>query len=82
MLNSGLNSGFELMYWRHSYNEVDFVLQNKGTVIGIEVKSGRGKRTGGMQEFSNKFNPEKVLLIGENGLPWKEFLDIDPFDLF
>ena len=82
LLNSGLNSGFELMYWRHSNNEVDFVLQNKGKVIGIEVKSGRGKRTGGMQEFSNKFNPEKVLLIGDNGLPWKEFLDIDPFDLF
>lgn len=82
LLNSGLNSNFNLMYWRHSNSEVDFVIQNGEKVIGIEVKSGHGKRTGGMQAFSKKFNPEKVLLIGDSGLPWEEFLEINPAELF
>ena len=82
LLNQSLKQEFDLMYWRHSNDEVDFVLQSGNKVIGIEVKSGRGKRTGGMQAFSTRFNPEKVLLIGDNGLPWEDFLEIDPMNLF
>lgn len=82
LLNHSIKQDFDLMYWRHSNDEVDFVLQSGNKVIGIEVKSGRGKRTGGMQAFSTKFNPKKVLLIGDNGLPWEDFLEIDPMDLF
>lgn len=82
LLNHSLKKKFNLMYWRHSNAEVDFVLQSGNKVIGIEVKSGRGKRTGGMQAFSDKFNPEKVLLVGESGLPWEEFLETEPIDLF
>jgi predicted AAA+ superfamily ATPase len=82
LLNSALNNDFRLNYWRHSNDEVDFVLQNGEQVIGIEVKSGRGRRTSGMQAFSNKFSPKKVLLVGDNGLPWQEFLELNPADLF
>ncbi|MDZ7767166.1 MAG: ATP-binding protein [Melioribacteraceae bacterium] len=82
LLNATLNSDLKLMYWRHSNDEVDFVLQKGEQVIGIEVKSGSGKRTGGMQAFSKKFSPEKVLLVGDEGLAWQEFLELNPEELF
>ena len=82
LLNAMLNSDLKLMYWRHSNDEVDFVLKNEEKIIGIEVKSGLGKRTGGMQAFSKKFSPEKVLLVGDDGLPWQEFLELNPKELF
>lgn len=82
LLNSSLVSGFDLSYWRHSNDEVDFVLQKENRVIGIEVKSTSAGATGGMQAFSNRFNPQKVLLVGESGLPVDEFLTINPDELF
>jgi uncharacterized protein len=82
LLNSALKSDLGLKYWRHSNDEVDFVLQMGEQVIGIEVKSGGGKRTGGMQAFSKKFSPVKVLLVGDDGLPWQEFLELNPAELF
>lgn len=82
LLNHSLNGDFELMYWRHSNDEVDFVLQKGDQFAGIEVKSGPAKQTSGMQAFSKKFHPEKVLLIGDTGLPWQEFLEINPDKIF
>lgn len=82
LLNHSLNGGFDLTYWRHSNDEVDFVLQMGEHVIGIEIKSGPAKQTSGMQAFSKKFQPHKVLLVGDSGLPWQEFLEIEPKKLF
>jgi lipid II:glycine glycyltransferase (peptidoglycan interpeptide bridge formation enzyme) len=58
------------------------VLEKNGCAIGLEVKSNNGKNVNGMLAFKNKFNPEKNLLIGESGIPWKEFIKIDPIQLF
>jgi hypothetical protein len=82
LLNQCLNTDVELSYWRHNGNEVDFVLSRGDEIIGIEVKSGSAKRTRGMQAFSDQFNPKKVLMIGDSGLPWQEFLGVDVVELF
>lgn len=82
LFNRSLVSDFSLTYWRHSNDEVDFVIQKGEKIIGIEVNSGHPKPTGGMQAFSDKFHPYKVILIGDSGLPLEEFLKIDPADLF
>lgn len=82
LLNYSLSEDFTLSYWRHSNDEVDFVLRLGELAIGLEVKSGAAKTRSGMQAFSKKFNPHKVLLIGDEGLPWQEFLTINPADLF
>jgi hypothetical protein len=47
----------------------------------IEVKSGRNKSSSGIPEFSKRFNPDKVLLVGKEGVPVEEFLAIPPADL-
>lgn len=82
LLNQSLISGFDISYWRHSNHEVDFVLQKGEEVIGLEVKSSSSKRTSGMQAFSDKFHPEKVLMVGDSGLPVEDFLTINPIHLF
>ena len=82
LINHSLTEKFNLHYWRERNEEVDFVIERKGKVIGLEVKSGAAGTTSGMTAFKNKFNPNKVLLIGNAGLPWQDFLKLNPVSLF
>jgi hypothetical protein len=38
------------------------------------IQSSTAGTTLGMTEFKNEYAPHKVLLIGNNGMPWQEFL--------
>lgn len=71
-----------MYYWRDRGAEVDFVLERKGKIIGLEVKSGAAKPTTGMGAFQAQFHPDKLLLIGGSGLPWHDFLRMNPVQLF
>ena len=82
LINYAITEKFNLYYWRERNEEVDFVIERKGKVIGLEVKTGATGSTSGMTAFKNKFNPDKVLLIGNAGLPWQEFLNLNPVSLF
>lgn len=72
----------KLFYWREGNHEVDFVLQRGQQVIGMEVKSGRRQRAPGMAVFQQKVSPDKVVLVGQSGIPWIDFLRADPLTLF
>lgn len=82
LINSAKKNGFNLYYWRHVNLEVDFVLQHGAKLIALEVKSGRKVIKRGVERFQKEFNPDKVLLVGTGGIPWEEFLQIDPMELF
>jgi len=82
LFNSARANNLKLSYWREGNFEVDFILQHKNKVIGIEVKIGSAKFTKGMQRFSTHFKPYKMYLISNDGLNWKEILKVNPFDLF
>lgn len=82
LINHSITEKFNLYYWRERNEEIDFVIERKGKVIGLEVKSGSAGSTSGMTAFKNKFNPDKVLLIGNTGLPWQDFLKLNPVSLF
>ncbi|MGY6742081.1 MAG: ATP-binding protein [Cecembia sp.] len=71
-----------LYYWKEGNDEVDFVLEYKKKVIGLEVKSGHTGRLTGLIAFKEKFNPDKALVIGSGGIPWQEFLQMNVVDLF
>jgi predicted AAA+ superfamily ATPase len=81
LLNRAVSGDFTLTYWREGDDEVDFVIEQK-KLIGVEVKSGAAHKTAGMAVFKKKFNPDKVLLVGDTGLSWQEFLRMEPVDLF
>ncbi len=82
LINHSLSEKFNLHYWRERNEEIDFVIERKGKVIGLELKSGAAGATSGMTAFKNKFNPDKILLIGKAGLPWQDFLKLNPVSLF
>ena len=82
LVNHQLSEGYTVSYWRHRNNEIDFVLEKKGKVVGIEVKSGATQKVSGMEAFKREHKPDKVLLLGNSGVPWQEFLTMSPSALF
>lgn len=82
LINHQQMEGYTVNYWRHRNDEIDFVLEKKGKVVGIEVKSGATKRANGMDAFRKMHQPDKVLLISDSGMPWQQFVKIMPSTLF
>ncbi len=82
LINFAVSEKYNLFYWREANYEVDFVLEKGRKVVGLEVKSGVKVNHQGMSIFEEKFHPEKVLLVGRGGIPYEEFLKINPKELF
>lgn len=82
LLNSSLNRQFNLYYWNENNQEVDFVLESRGRVIGIEVKTGKVSKNSGLGKFEAAFRPLANFLVGTDGIPVEEFLATDPYSLF
>ncbi len=81
LLNGSLADRLKLSYWRHGNDEVDFVLTDGRTVVGLEVKTNASRRTSGMTAFRAQYHPDKILLVGPEGLAWQELLCIPPKEL-
>jgi predicted AAA+ superfamily ATPase len=83
LFNAIKGTDIKLFYWTGKNHEVDFVLSSKDKLIAIEVKSGRKKgNLPGIEAFSKEFSVNKKLLVGEKGIPLKEFLSVHPSELF
>src|SRR5690606_41927077 len=82
LINSSYSSGCEVYYWREGNNEVDFVLEYRRKVVGIEVKSGRIQHTSGLQLFQKTYKPDRLLIVGDDSLPWQDFLQMEVTSLF
>ena len=82
LINHSITEGYDLFYWKEGNDEIDFVLSKNGSAIALEVKTGDEKFNSGMNAFQKKYNPYKILLLGDQGLPWQEFLNINPSNLF
>ena len=69
----------ELFYWSERNREVDFVLKRGKVLVAVEVKSGHRKiNLSGMEAFSKSFRVKRKLLVGPQGISWKEFLLTPP----
>jgi predicted AAA+ superfamily ATPase len=55
--------GFELYYWRDGNHEVDYVLKFGKKIWAIEVKSGRKRKMGGLDQFLKNFPKSIPILI-------------------
>jgi uncharacterized protein len=76
------NKKLTIYYWREGNDEVDYVVTYNKQVIALEVKSGKIGKLSGLGAFDKKFKPEKSLLIGDAGIYWQEFLQMNVLDLF
>jgi len=83
LANGALADDFELFYWREASREVDFVLRKRNQLIALEVKAGNRPMTlPGIAAFDRVYAPQRKLLVGAGGIPFEEFLEIPPLDLF
>jgi uncharacterized protein len=82
LLNYSHSGKFNLYYWREQNNEVDFVLEKDDKIIGLEIKSGFTEKLSGITYFKKHFNPYKIFVIGKSGINWKDFIKINPNELF
>lgn len=81
LLNFARKTHSELFYWREGDDEVDFVLRHRHRVVAIEVKSGARQSRSGLDAFAKKHHPDRMVLIGKDGIPWQSFLEMDPANL-
>lgn len=82
LINNSISQNYNVYYWRDRNDEVDFILERRGKIIAIEVKSNDSENNKGLEVFKNRFNPDKIYLITNRGLSWQEFLKINPIELF
>ncbi len=82
LINHSVSERYNLYYWREGNYELDFILEKGNKLIGLEVKSGMKADNAGMAKFMEKYHPEKVLLIGTGGIPYEEFLKMNPTEIF
>lgn len=74
---------YKVYYWRTKPGcEVDYVLEKKGRVIAIEVKSNSDPGNVGLTEFKAQYKPYLALVIGDGGMKAEDFLSLNPVDLF
>lgn len=45
-------------------------------------KGGATQKAPGMEAFKKQHKPDKVLLVGNSGIPWQKFLKSSPAQLF
>lgn len=83
LLNSIRGTQIELFYWREGDREVDFVLRLGDKIIAIEVKNNQESiQHSGIDSFVKQFKPDRILLVGDQGIPLKSFLSTAPNSLF
>ena len=82
LLNHSLTMDYELNYWREGDAEVDFIISKNKKTIAIEVKSNKASITNGMKQFQKQYEPQKMILIGADGMKWQDFLMMNPNDFF
>ncbi|MBR6054064.1 MAG: ATP-binding protein [Bacteroidales bacterium] len=74
---------YKVYYWRTNPGcEVDYVLEKKGRLVAIEVKSNDDEWNNGLTEFKKTFNPSFSLVVGRGGMLAEDFLSMNPADLF
>lgn len=75
LANAAAAGKCEVFYWRDRNREVDFVVRAGRRLVAIEVKSGRARESlPGMQAFNEAFKPDRLLLVGEDGIAVEDFL--------
>lgn len=82
LINSGLKYRFNVYYWNRGSYEADFVIEKGSKIVALEVKSGKGSVSKGLTLFDEEFHPYGIFTIGRNGIPFEQFLSMNPTDLF
>jgi len=82
LINSGIKYNFNVYYWNDGGYEVDYVIEKGKSVVALEVKSGQDSVNKGLFLFNKEFRPQSLYLVGTDGIPFENFLSMNPVELF
>ncbi|MFP4473855.1 MAG: ATP-binding protein [Candidatus Omnitrophota bacterium] len=83
LVNQAQEAGAAIYYWRHVNHEIDYIICRAKSLVAIEVKSGRHKRSvPGFEQFKKEFKTIRNILVGQNGLGLKDLLSMSIDDIF
>ena len=77
LLRRSKKEHYSVYWWRGGNKEVDFVIQSGNSRTAIEVKSGKIKRPGGLDEFEKRFPCTKSLVVCSSTCTLEDFLSGD-----
>lgn len=77
LLDVAIENDCNLYYWRDKNDEVDYILERRGAVLAIEVKSGRRCMNSGLPKFNERYKPYNSIVVGTNGISLEDFLSSD-----
>ena len=77
LLDVAIENDCNLYYWRDKNDEVDYILERRGAVLAIEVKSGRRGMNSGLPKFNERYKPYNSIVVGTNGISHEDFLSSD-----
>ena len=67
-------------YWRDGDWEVDFVVEQEGDLVAVEVTSGRDRQErSGIIRFADLYPHARKLFVGGPGMPIERFLSLEKF---
>ncbi|MEZ4654160.1 MAG: ATP-binding protein [Candidatus Eisenbacteria bacterium] len=78
LLNRLQSLPYDIGYWRHRNDEVDYVVRTPNRLWAIEVKSGRPDATRGLDAFCRLHREARPMIVGTSGMPLDEFFGTDP----
>lgn len=81
LVNISWPDRFNIYYWREGNDEVDYVIQKGQKIVALEIKSGRTQKWSGLDRFKQKHPAARIVMIGNNGIPWQTFIGEDPVNL-
>ena len=58
--------------------EVDLLLGKDGTVVPVEIKSGRHKRSTSLRNYREKYSPEEAIRLSERNFGNQDGLFLVP----
>ncbi len=82
LINEAWRKRFEVYYWQDGGNEVDFILNVRGKTIAVCVQGNMTKSAKGLEAFRQKFDLERLVIVGESGISLETFLKADIADLW
>ena len=75
VLISLLQQGISPMYWSSGNQaEIEFIMEQKGKIIPIEVKSGKSVTAKSLSEFRKKHTPELAVRLSLKNLQFRDGL--------
>lgn len=80
IISQAFEDRYDVFYWRNGNDEVDYIIQKRNLLLAIEVKSNHEKATKGMEMFSKQFHPNRMMIVGPEGISAEEFLSHSPLD--